>query len=94
MLIGSYFPWLKKKERKKKTTEKQYQEVQLELVHHHTTFRSIQLKSVSENYTNRFHFALTLWPLVKVKATGSQECLDAQQVWKNSAENFLSNAQH
>ena len=36
------------------------QDVKFELIHHHFKFHPDQMKSVGENATNRFHFALTL----------------------------------
>ena len=40
--------------------QKQFQDVQLGLLHHHIKFTPYQIKSMQENEANRFCFALTL----------------------------------
>ena len=52
-------------------TQKQYRDVQLELLEHHVKFHPDQMKSVKENEPKRFWFALNLWPPAKVKVSES-----------------------
>ena len=47
----------------------QYEDVQRELLQNHLKFHPDQLKSVQEIEANRLGFALTLWPLCKVKVS-------------------------
>ena len=50
-------------------TKKHYQNVQLNLLQHHTKFHSGQLKSERETEVKRFCFVLTLWPSATVKVS-------------------------
>ena len=52
-------------------SQKQSQDVQLELLNNHIKFHLDQIKSVAESEANRFCFPLALWPPGKVKVDES-----------------------